>query len=173
MHGSMRKILDSLYLTSGLCAALSLVVLLAIVVLQMSSRWLSFDIPGLSNYAGYCLGAASFFGLGYALNYGTHIRVMLLLNGSGGFRKTLELIAGAISVVIVAWFALHMVIANFHSYHLGELSQGQDVTPIWIPQITMSIGSVIFFISVLDLFLCLLTSKAVFTRKITLASEEK
>jgi hypothetical protein len=39
---------------------------------------------------------------------------------------------------------------TYWSYTLGDMSQGMDETPIWIPQISMAIGSVLFFIAVCD-----------------------
>ncbi len=168
----IRNALVRLYLFSGGCAAFSLFSLLFLVIVQMSSRWFELDFPGLSNYAGYCLGSASFFGLGYALNHGSHIRVTLIVSHSGGFKKFIEVAAVGVSMVIAGWFAVHAVINNINSFELGELSQGQDVTPIWIPQLTMSLGAIVFFISLLDLFLCLLLSRTIFSTALTTDNKE-
>ncbi|MCG8490276.1 MAG: hypothetical protein MI743_01565, partial [Sneathiellales bacterium] len=36
------------------------------------------------------------------------------------------------------------------SYKLNDISQGQDATPIWIPQISMAVGAVLLAISMVD-----------------------
>jgi len=55
----LRDWLDRLYLGSGIFAAMLLFLLLFLVLLQMSSRWFNITIPGLANYAGYCMGGVS------------------------------------------------------------------------------------------------------------------
>ena len=37
-----------------------------------------------------------------------------------------------------------------HSYLFGEISQGQDAMPVWMPQTVMSIGTIILLIALLD-----------------------
>ena len=96
------------------------------------------------------MAATSFFGLGYALSTGSHIRVELILNGMKGDRRLAEILCTSVSVFIVAMFAWFAVKANYVSWVLGERSQGQDEIPIWIPQIAMSVGAVILLIALLD-----------------------
>ncbi|NNL18120.1 MAG: TRAP transporter small permease subunit, partial [Boseongicola sp.] len=75
-----RRGLDSLYLASGILAALCLIAILLLIVAQMVARWTGEIFPGAANYAGYAMAAASFFAFANALNRGSHIRVSLVLN---------------------------------------------------------------------------------------------
>lgn len=80
----LRAVLDALYFAGGVLAAGFLVMILAIIVAQMAARWFGFTFPGSTDYAGYCMAAASFFAFAHALNRGAHIRVSLLLAALGG-----------------------------------------------------------------------------------------
>ncbi len=45
------------------------------------------------------------------------------------------------------WFALRLA---WQSFQFNDISQGTDATPLWIPQIGMALGSVIFAIAIAD-----------------------
>ena len=38
------------------------------------------------------------------------------------------------------------------SYQYGDLSTGLDATPLWIPQMTMAVGAVLFAVAIFDQF---------------------
>ncbi len=146
----IRRTLDAIYYGCGMIAAGFLIVMLAIIVAQMVARWTGLLFPGAASYAGYCMAGASFFAFAHALNRGAHIRVGILLNIAGRHRRWLELWCFAIGAT-AAWFlaryAINMVL---WSRKLGDVSQGQDATPLWIPQMPMAIGSVVFAVALTD-----------------------
>src|SRR6056297_1953394 len=76
----LRRVLDFIYLASGILAALCLIAILLLIVAQMVARWTGEIFPGAAQYAGYAMAAASFFAFANALNRGAHIRVSLVLN---------------------------------------------------------------------------------------------
>ena len=145
-----RRVLDTLYLIGGGIGALFLIAILVIIVTQMLARWTGQTFPGGTHYAGYCMAAASFFAAAYALNYGAHIRVSLLLEHLGRRRLWGEIWATAVALVICTLFSFYAIKTNLLSHKLNDISQGQDATPIWIPQIAMSIGTVLLTIALLD-----------------------
>jgi len=153
-----RKILDGLYRICGGLAAVFLLLILCLIVLGMVARWAGFSMPGASNYAGYCMAAASFLAMAYTLNEGAHIRVHLLLSRLGRFRRWGEIWCFAIAAAVVGYFAYYAIKATYWSFKLNDISQGQDATPLWIPQLAMSIGMAVFAIAILDRLICLLTS---------------
>ena len=147
----IRRTLDGLYLVCGGLSALMLLIILLIVVVQMVSRWAGISIPGLTAYAGYCMGGASFFALGYALNEGSHIRVSLLLGQLGIYRRWVEIWCLAVSMVLSVLLCYFSIKTTYYSYILHEISQAQDATPVWIPQMAMSLGTAVLVIAVIDL----------------------
>ena len=147
---ALRRILDRLYLGGGIIAAVALILILVIIVLQMLARWTGQVFPGATDYAGYCMASASFFAFAYALNHGAHIRVSLFLGALGRFRWWGEVWCFGIGAAISTYFARYAIKGNFWSWKLNEISQGLDATPIWIPQLAMSAGTVLLAIAFWD-----------------------
>ena len=147
---ALRRILDTLYLTGGIIAAVFLIAILVIIVLQMLARWTGQVFPGATDYAGYCMAAASFFAFAYALYDGAHIRVSIVLNALGSKRRWGETFCFAVGTLIATYFAWYAVKGTYISWRWNEISQGLDKTPIWIPQISMSLGAILLAIAFWD-----------------------
>ncbi len=154
----IRTSLDRLYFAGGVLGAAALVALLVVIVLQMASRWFGVPFPGATDYAGYLMATSSFLAFAYTLNSGGHIRVGLLLNVLGRHRRWAEIWCYTIGTALtcyLAWFAIRAV---YFSWKLNDISQGQDETPIWIPQLGMAIGAVLLAIAFIDNFVTVLVS---------------
>jgi len=152
---SMRPWLDRLYLTSGIGGSLFLVMILVLITMQMLARWGGFIITGAPDYTGYAMAAASFLALPYALNKGAHIRVSLLLGALGRFRHYGEIWCFAVGSYLSVFFAYYAIKSTRESFIFNDISQGQDASPIWIPQVAMCIGTVILAIAFIDHLLSL------------------
>lgn len=150
---TIRPWLDRVYDACGAVAALFLLALLTVIVLQMAARWSGQHFPGSTDYAGYGMAGASFFALAYALNRGAHVRVSLLLTRLGRWRRVGELWCFSIASALACYFAYYAIKAVRVSYQLNDISQGQDATPLWIPQLVMAIGGTLFAIALVDRFL--------------------
>lgn len=138
-----------------------MVAILVLIVGQMLARWSGVVFPGGSEYAGYAMAGSSFLALAYALNRGAHVRVTLVLGALGRWRRYGEIWCYGIATVIAIFFARYAVKANIWSARLGDVSQGQDATPLWIPQLVMSTGAVLLALALIDQFLrVLLTDHA-------------
>ena len=158
--GALRRALDALYGAGAALAGLCLVAMLGLIVAQMVARWTGETLRGASDYAGYCMAAASFLAFAHALNRGSHIRVGLLLGALGpapdpdgrttrarGALEAACLAAGAAVSVYLAFYAIRAV---RWSWKFGDVSQGQDATPLWIPQSAMAAGAVLLAIAFVD-----------------------
>jgi TRAP-type C4-dicarboxylate transport system permease small subunit len=152
-----RVLLDRVYWLAGVAASLFLVAILVIVVLQILTRYFGIAFPGATDYAGYCMAAASFLALAYTFGAGGHIRVELVVQRlQGPARRAVEAAAylvGAGLAWYFAWFALRAVRV---SRMLGDVSQGQDATPLWIPQLGMAAGTFLFAVALTDCLVHLL-----------------
>ena len=147
---NLRRFLDGLYKAGGVIAALFLIAILALIVIQMVARWTGEVFSGAPDYAGYCMAAASFFAFAYALNHGAHIRVSIVLNSLGSKRWWGEIWCFGIGAALSTYFAYYAIKATYWSHLLNDISQGQDATPIWIPQLAMATGSVLLAICFWD-----------------------
>ena len=152
----LRRFLDGVYLLAGGAAALFLIGILVLIVMQMVARWSGATLPGGAEYAGYCMAASSFLALAYALNRGAHIRVGLLFNLLGKHARWLELWCLLISAGLATYFARYAIKGAYWSWKLNDVSQGQDATPLWIPQIAMCVGTVLIALALWDNLISLL-----------------
>lgn len=153
------RALDYLYTLGGVIAALFLIAILVLIVVQMMARWTGQVFSGAPDYAGYCMAAASFLAFAHALNRNSHIRVSILLNALGKSRYWLELWCFAIGAAGATYLAWYAVKATSWSHKFNDISQGQDATPLWIPQLGMSIGAVLLAICFWDNLLRLIVLK--------------
>ena len=149
MLKSLDKNLNRLYKFSGYLAAFFLILVAIFILTGISSRIFGFYIRGLAEYSGYCMASASFFALAYTFVEGGHIRITLFLEKlSGSKKKFIEIwclsIAGFFSGFLAFYFLKMLII----SYKFQERSEGADEILIWIPQTSVALGSIIFFISV-------------------------
>lgn len=147
----MRRALDALYDAAGYLAAFFMVGVLAMVLASVLGRLAEFNLRGSDAYAGYCMAAASFLALAHTLKRGEHIRVSLLLERfHGRLRRPLEIwshLAGAVFSGALAWYSVRLV---WQSYDFHDVSQGNDATPMWIPQVAMALGAVVLVIAMVD-----------------------
>ena len=153
---SIRRFLDTTYLIGGAIGAAFLIAILILIVLQMMARWTGEVFSGSTDYAGYCMAGASFLALAYAFDRGSHIRVNLVLSKMTRWRRFAELWCYGIAALAAVFFARYAVKTNFGSHKWNDISQGLDATPIWIPQLLMSAGTILLAVVVIDHFLRLL-----------------
>lgn len=156
---ALRRGLDALYLAGGATAAIFLIAILVLIVAQMVARWTGQVFPGATDYAGYCMAGASFLALAYAMDRGAHIRVNVVLTRLRGSRRFVEIWCYGAASVITCFFAWHAVWTNIGSSKWNDISQGLDATPLWIPQIVMSVGTVVLAIATIDHFLRILLTR--------------
>ncbi len=147
----LRRALDLLYQISGVLAALCLITILSLIVLQMLARWTGEVFPGVPEYAGYFMAAASFLAFGNALNRGSHIRVSIVLNAlPPGPKRWLDVWCFAVGAAVAWYFVYYAQRFVYWSWKFNDISQGQDKTQLWIPQSFVLLGAVIFAIALTD-----------------------
>lgn len=147
---TIRRILDAIYDGAGFLSALCLVAILVVITAQVTARWAGIPFNGSNEYAGYLMAAASFLAFAHTLNRGAHIRVGLLLTALGARRFWGELWCLAIASAAAAYLAWYAVKLVYWSHRLKEVSQGQDVTPLWLAQTPVAVGAVILAICLID-----------------------
>lgn len=153
----LRKGLDFLYLLAGILAALCLIAILFLIVVQMLARWTGEVFPGAPEYAGYAMAAASFLAFANALNKGAHIRVSILLNAlPEGPKRLLEIWCFGIGAAVAWYFVFYAQKFVYWSWKFKDISQGQDKTLLWMPQSLMLIGAVMLAIALTDHLLSLI-----------------
>ena len=147
----MRKFLDALYDGAAWLAALFMVGLLVMVLLSIVSRLLHFHVPGTDAYAGYLMAGTGFLALAHTLKRGEHIRVTLLISAlKGGARRGLEIWALAAASALALLSAFYSGRLAWQSHAFNDISTGNDAAPLWMPQLSMAVGTTILAIAFID-----------------------
>jgi len=147
----MRKTLDFLYDGAAALAAVFMVLLLVMVMLSILRRQLHFNVPGIDAYAGYMMAGAGFLALAHTLKRGEHIRVTLLLGSlQGAWKKGFEMWALFAAACLAALSAFYSCKLAWQSHAFHDISTSNDATPLWLPQLSMALGTVILTIAFID-----------------------
>lgn len=147
----MRKLLDLLYAGSAWLAGLSMIGVLLMVLLTIASRFFGFSAPGTDAYAGYAMAGAGFMALASTLKAREHIRVTLFVGMlKGRAHKVAEVLALLIATLLAAFLAYYSAQLAYQSWEIEDVSVGIDATPLWIPQLFMVAGTLVFFIAFCD-----------------------
>ena len=165
---ALRRALDAIYDATAALAAVFMVLLLAMVMLSIIGRQLRFNTPGIDAYAGYMMAATGFLALAHTLKKGEPIRVTLLVGSlKGAWKRAFEiwaLFAAALLALLAAFYSCKLA---WQSYTFHDISTSNDATPLWLPQLTMAIGTVVLAIAFIDEFVLELRGK-----RVVVASDE-
>lgn len=124
---------------------------LCAVMAGILDRYLAWGLRGTDMYAGYCMAASGFLALAHTLKRGEHIRVTLILQKlTGKAKHRLEVWALFAATLLAALFAFYGVRLSYQSWSFHDISTGNDATPLWIPQLTMAVGTIVLFIAFVD-----------------------
>ena len=143
--------LNAVYDSAAGLAALCMVGLLGMVLLSIISRQLGFNVRGIDSYAGYLMAGAGFLALAHTFKKGEHIRVTLVLNRFGErTRRFFELWSLGLASLLGLLLAYYSCKLAWQSLQFNDISTGNDATPLWIPQLSMALGAVVFALAFVD-----------------------
>jgi tripartite ATP-independent transporter DctM subunit len=132
-------------------AVLALLAMVAAISYEVFARTL-FNAPTswVTEVAAYLLVAVAFLGLAVAEKEGAHIQVDLLLNVlPEGLRRETTAVAqwvGLFCVLICAW---QLAQFNASEFVNGSRSWGLLSTPLWLPEVPMTLGFAVFALATL------------------------
>jgi len=159
----MNQLLKGFYKLLMVLSGISMMATFIIIMLNVASREFLWDIPGLDAYAGYAIAATLFFALPGALRHGDHIRVtMVLQKSSNGVQNVLEYWSLASAAALSTYLAFYAGRLAWNSYVYHDISAAADVTPLWIPQIAMVLGSIGFAVAFIDALISRIQGRAFF-----------
>jgi len=149
-----------LYRLSGYIASVFLVLVAAFILTGIASRIFGFYIRGLAEYSGYCMAASSFLALAYTFGENGHIRITLFLEKANQkIKRFLEIWCLSVATFFSGFLAFYFIKMLIISIEFGERSEGADEIYIWIPQVTVALGSTIFFICVMHNLILMILKK--------------
>ena len=160
MFFKLDNYLKVIYRLSGYAAAFFLIFVATFILTGIASRIFGFYIRGLAEYSGYCMAASSFLALAYTFGEKGHIRITLFLEKSNkSIRRFLELWCLFVATFFSGFLFFYFVKMLMISFKFQERSEGADEILIWIPQVSVALGSTIFLVCVLHNFILLILKK--------------
>lgn len=167
----MRILLDGLYRAASAAAAVCLCGIAGLVLIQVFGRILDsalrlmglpvagITVPSLNEIAGFLFVAATFLALAATLRRADHIRVSMLIKAVPlKVRRVLESVVLCLGTVIAAYAAYHSVLQVVDSIQSSTVSFGTIAIPLWIPQLALAVGLVVFAIAMADELFAVLTT---------------
>ena len=154
----VRRWLDTLYLGAALLGAAFTVGIGVLITLQIVGRQWGVQVKGADDLTAWSVVATGFLPLAYTFRNAGHIRVTLLVESlSGMARSVLEFLVLALAAFFVGYLCYSSFDMVWDSIRFGDLSQGLIVIPIWIPQLSMPLGTLVFLMAIIDdiIVLCL------------------
>ena len=147
----MRRFLDRLYVAAAALAAVCLAGIAVVMLLQAGMRELGLLFRGADDIVAWLCAASAFLALAYTFRQGELVRVSLVLvklpPRARRHAETACLIGALVVVGYATWAIAKFV---YDSWQFNELAQGLIQLPIWIPQMSLVIGSIVFLIAVID-----------------------
>ena len=147
----MRRFLDRLYTGSGVLAALCVLGIFVLMLAQAFGREAGILVRGADDIVAWLCAAASFLALGHTFRHGELVRVGLLLERLGpAWRRRMELASLGVAALFVGYMLWAVSRFIYESWQFNEVAQGLIKVPIWIPQTTFLVGTLIFFVAIID-----------------------
>ena len=147
--------LHRLYTASGLLSALAIVLICGLILAQVVARNLGSTVPDAEEFAAWAMAAAGFLGLPYALHHGAHIRVGVVARFvPASLHRFMEILASLVGLGLSGYLAWNVSAFVLESYQFHEVSQGLVPMPMWVPQLSMVIGSVLLTLGFAERLVC-------------------
>lgn len=153
----MLTVLNRVYAAGAVLAALCMVLIGLLTLVQIVGRLAGVLIVDAGEIAGFAMAGSIFFALAHTLRTGGHIRVNLLIARlQGPVRRLVEIWCLGLTIVLSGMFAIFSVRMVIDSYTFNDISTGMMPVPLWIPQSTMAAGAILFLIALIHEFVLVL-----------------
>ncbi|WP_118137796.1 TRAP transporter small permease subunit [Oceanicella sp. SM1341] len=149
--GPLIRGIDAITLAGGVVAAACLMALFGLIFAEVLAR----NIWGTSlsfswDYAAYMMGACFLLAGGSALRGGAHVRVTALHEvvpaRAVWCMDLAACLAGLLVTAFILWALGHMA---WLSFGRGTTASSVIKTPLWIPQLVLAVGALIFVLQML------------------------
>jgi TRAP-type C4-dicarboxylate transport system permease small subunit len=150
----VRKFLDKLYLAGGALGAVFIALIAVLMIGQSILREFRVNTGAVNDVVSWFCAAAAFFAMAHAFKHGDFVRVTLLLDSvNAKVRRAMELTSLAIGSLAVGYLAFWACSFTYESWDFNYISQGLLPMPMWIPQLSFALGSILLLIAVVDEFI--------------------
>jgi TRAP-type C4-dicarboxylate transport system permease small subunit len=147
----MRKLLDRIYLGAAYVAATCVLLIMLLMIAQSILREMHVRTGAVNDVVAWLCAAASFFAMAHAFKHGDFVRVTLLLEKLPPTAvRRFEIGALSIAVLAVGYLMFWANRFTYESWVFNDIAQGLLPLPMWVPQLSFALGSILLFVAVLD-----------------------
>jgi TRAP-type C4-dicarboxylate transport system permease small subunit len=182
----VRTFLERLYAGALAMAALAIVSIAVLVLIQVAGRIVdrialstgsqSFGIavPSLAEIGGFLFVGSAFLALAGTFRSAGHVRVTMLVRLAGPkARQAMTLLALAMAVALAGFAAWNAGVQALDSWRFDSVSYGMVRIPLWIPQGFMTLGLGVFLVALVDELVVALTGRIPAFRQAEATREEQ
>ncbi len=146
-----RRLLERIYFGAAVLGAVCIALICTLMVGQSVAREIGIATGAVNDIVAWLCAAAAFLTMAHAFKHGDFVRVTLFLEKMNpSTRRSFEIISLLIAAVAVAYLAFWACRFTYQSWEFNELAQGLLPLPVWIPQMSFAVGSILLLIAVVD-----------------------
>ncbi len=147
----MRRILTTLYDLAGYLAGAAVLGIFLIMIGTTVLRQFGTATGGSDDVVAWLAAAAALLAMAHTFQHGDLVRMTLAIEKlPAGARRWAEALALAIGTVACTYMAYWVTISVHQTWQLEDMANGLIVIPLWIPQLSMVIGSLLLAVAMLD-----------------------
>lgn len=153
------KFVHKLSLWGAYIASVLLISLVVLIMTEIIGRhFFNTSTMIADEYSGYLYLASIFLGLAYTFENNAHIRINIITSKlSKRTNKYIDIFASFITSVVLIFILYRSILFTYDSYDMEMLSENVSETPLYLTQIVMPIGIILFILSVFVFMLKRLT----------------
>ncbi len=149
---SFSNLIDKLCKGGAYLSGLLLIGLVCLILTEIFLRYF-FDLSTMiaDEYSGYLYLASIFLGLAYTFGEGGHIRINIITSklskNANGF---IDIVASIITLAVLSFILYRTILFTYDSYDLEMLSVAVSETQLYLTQIVMPVGIILFILAVIS-----------------------
>jgi TRAP-type C4-dicarboxylate transport system permease small subunit len=147
----LRRLLDVLYDGAAYLAGAFVFAIFAVMIGGTVLRELGMRTGGTDDLVAWMCAAAGFLAMAQTFRHGDFVRVTLLLDRlSPATGRRVEIVALVIGTASVAYLAYAAAIFVYESWDFGDMANGLIAIPLWIPQSSFVVGTLLLLLAFVD-----------------------
>jgi TRAP-type C4-dicarboxylate transport system permease small subunit len=148
---AIRRWLERIYLGAAVLGAACIALICFLMVGQSLAREMGVATGAVNDIVSWLCAAAAFFTMAHAFKHGDFVRVTLFLEKmSDATRRKFEIFSLIVATAAVAYLTFWACSFTLQSWEFNEVAQGLLPLPIWIPQTSFALGSILLLVAVAD-----------------------
>lgn len=146
MKNKILNWIDNMSKIAGQASALFMICIVVLINVEILMRTLFNTSTFIADeYSGYFLVAVVLLGLAYALKHDAHIRVEVIRTRLGEkSKRVVDAISALLGVILTLYVTYHAILMAKDAYTLEMTADSISETPIFIPQIIIPLGLLLF-----------------------------